>query len=115
MKIAIASDDKNLISHHFGKAFGFVVFNIKNNKIINKEYRENIGKNSGECGSCNHSIMINNIKDCEVVISFGMGQRIYDDLIKSKITPLVTEEDNVEEALKKYLKNQLVNRRDKLH
>ena len=115
MKIAIASDDKNLISHHFGKALGFVVFDIQKDKIVSKSYRENMGKNSGECGSCNHSTMINNIKDCEVVISYGMGQRIYNDLINSKITPLVTEEDNVEYALKKFLKNQLINRKDKLH
>lgn len=115
MKIAIASDDKKLISHHFGKAIGFVVFDIKDNKIVSKNYRENIGKNNGECGSCNHSTMINNIKDCEFVISYGMGQRIYDDLIKNKITPLVTEEDSVEDALKKLLNNQLINRKDKLH
>ena len=115
MKIAIASDDKDSISHHFGKALGFVIFDILDNKIVSKDYRENVGKNSGECGSCNHSVMINNIKDCEVVISYGMGQRIYNDLIKSKITPLVTEEDNVEDALKKFLKNQLINRKDKLH
>ncbi len=115
MKIAIASDDKTLISHHFGKALGFMVFDIQKNKIVSKSYRENIGKNSGECGSCNHSTMINNIKDCEVVISYGMGQRIYNDLIISKITPLVTQENNVDDALKKYLKNQLINRKDKLH
>ena len=115
MKIAIASDDKNLISHHFGKALGFVIFNVKDNKIVNKSYRENIGKNTGECGSCNHSAMINNIKDCEVVISYGMGQRIYIDLVKCKITPYVTEENNVEDALNKFLTNKLVNRKDKLH
>ena len=115
MKIAIASDNKNLISHHFGKALGFVVFDIQNNKIVSQSYRENIGKNSGECGSCNHSTMINNIKDCEVVISYGMEQRIYTDLINNKIKPIVTEEDNVEDALKKYLKNKLINREDKLH
>ncbi|MFA5258721.1 MAG: NifB/NifX family molybdenum-iron cluster-binding protein [Candidatus Pacearchaeota archaeon] len=115
MKIAIASDDKKLISHHFGKALGFVVFEIENNKVISNSYRENIGKNSGECGSCNHSAMINNIQDCDYVISYGMGQRIYNDLIMSKIIPLVTEECNVEEALNKLMNNQLVNRKDKLH
>ena len=115
MKIAIASDDKKLISHHFGKALGFVVFDVKDNKVVSKSYRENIGKNSGECGSCNHSAMIDNIKDCDIVISYGMGQRIYSDLLNSKIIPLVTEENNVEDAIKKYLKNQLINRKDKLH
>ena len=35
MKIAIASDDKTTISHHFGRALGFVVFEIDKDKIIN--------------------------------------------------------------------------------
>ena len=115
MKVAIASDDKKTISPHFGRALGFVIFDIQNNKIVSKDYRENIGKNTGECGSCNHSSMINNIKDCEVVISYGMGQRIYLDLVKNKITPFVTEENKVEDALKKFINNQLINRKDKLH
>ena len=114
MKIAIASDDKNLISHHFGKAKGFIIFDI-NNGNVKEEYRENIGKNTGECGSCNHTAMINNIKDCQVVISYGMGQRIYLDLVNNHISPVVTEEKSVKEALNKFLKNQLKNRKDKLH
>jgi predicted Fe-Mo cluster-binding NifX family protein len=115
MKIAIASDDKKAISHHFGAALGFVVFDVKNGKIINKEYRTNIGKNSGECGSCDHAAMIKNVEDCDFVISFGMGRRIYDDLTSNGITPLVTEEETVEDALNQFLKNELKNRTDKLH
>ena len=115
MKIAIASDDKKTISHHFGRALGFVVFNIQNGKAVNREYKENVGKSSGECGSCDHSAMIKNVKDCEIVISYGMGQRIYDDLISSNITPIVTEEKTVDEALNQFLKKQLKNRIDKLH
>jgi predicted Fe-Mo cluster-binding NifX family protein len=115
MKIAIASDDKKTISHHFGKASGFVIFDIQDGKVITQEYKENIGKNNGECGSCNHSAMINNIKDCEAVISYGMGQRIYDDLIKNKIKPIVTEVENVDEALNQFLKKNLKNATEKLH
>lgn len=115
MKIAIASDDTKTISHHFGRARGFVVFDIKNGKVVNTEYRENIGKYSGECGSCDHSAMINNVKDCENVISYGMGHRIYTDLVNSDITPIVTEENTVDAALKQFLRNQLKNYVDKLH
>lgn len=115
MKIAIASDDKKAISHHFGRAQGFVIFDIKENKIKSREYRENIGKSSGECGSCNHSAMIENVKDCEFVISYGMGQRIYDDLVNSNITPIVTEEKTVDEALDQFLKKELKNHLEKLH
>ncbi|MGV8172241.1 MAG: NifB/NifX family molybdenum-iron cluster-binding protein [Candidatus Woesearchaeota archaeon] len=115
MKIAIASDDKITISHHFGKAAGFSVFETVNNKIIKEDYRLNVGKNSGECGSCNHQMMINNIKDCEYVISYGMGRRIYDDLTANNIKAVVTEEKNVKDALKKFMENTLKNRIDKLH
>jgi predicted Fe-Mo cluster-binding NifX family protein len=115
MKIAIASDDKKTISHHFGRAMGFVIFNIQNGKAISRQYKENYGKSTGECGSCDHSAMIRNVRGCEFVISFGMGQRIYDDLIKSNIKPIVTEETTVEEALKQFLNKQLKNRIDKLH
>jgi len=115
MKIAIASNDKKTISEHFGKAVGFIVFDINKEKIVNSEYRENIGKNSGECGSCNHSLMIKNIKDCQIVISYGMGQRIYDYLTKAGITPIVTDEKNAEEALKQFLKKNLKNMTNKLH
>ena len=97
------------------KALGFMIFDITDDKITNKEYRENIGKNSGECGSCNHSIMIKNIQDCKIVISYGMGQRIYDDLINAGIIPIVTDEKNVEKALNQFIKNNLKNMINKLH
>ncbi|MFH0875363.1 MAG: NifB/NifX family molybdenum-iron cluster-binding protein [archaeon] len=115
MKIAIASDDKKTISHHFGKALGFVVYDIQNGKAINNEYRQNIGKSNGECGSCNHSTMIENIKDCKTVICYGMGQRIYDDLQNAGVAAFVTDETNVENAVKKYLSHSLINRTEKLH
>ncbi|MFH0876330.1 MAG: NifB/NifX family molybdenum-iron cluster-binding protein [archaeon] len=85
MKIAIASDDKKTISHHFGRALGFVVYDIQN------------------------------VIGCEIVISYGMGQRIYDDLTNANINPIVTEESTVDEALTQFLKHQLINRTDKLH
>jgi len=115
MKVAIASDDRENISHHFGRAVGFMIYEIENNKIINHEYRENIGKNTGECGSCNHGVMINNLRGCDVVICYGMGQRIYDDLINNDIQAVVTEEKTVKEAIDKFINDDLKNRVDKLH
>jgi predicted Fe-Mo cluster-binding NifX family protein len=115
VKVAIASDDGKTIAHHFGMALGFVVFEIRDRKAINKERRKNIGKNSGECGSCDHTAMIRNVRDCKFVISYGMGNRIYNDLKANGITPVVTDEKTVEEALNKFLKNELKNRTDKLH
>jgi predicted Fe-Mo cluster-binding NifX family protein len=115
MNIAIASDDKITISHHFGRAKGFMIFYLDNNNILSEEYRENIGKSNGECGSCDHQTMIANVKDCDYVISHGMGRRIYDDLTKNEIHAIVTEENTVKDALDMFFKNNLKNRIDKLH
>jgi predicted Fe-Mo cluster-binding NifX family protein len=115
MKIAIASDDKKTIAHHFGRAAGFMIFDVDKDNVIGEVYRENIGKSDGSCGSCNHSAMISNIKDCQVVISYGMGQHIFDDLTENKIKAIVTEEKTVKEALSKFMNASLKNRTDKLH
>jgi len=115
MKIAVASDDQKTISEHFGRACGFMVFEIEKNTILKQEYRENIGKSTGECHSCDHDTMIRNIKDCDVVISYGMGQRIYADLLKNNITAIVTDERTVNDAVNQFLKNKLNNRLDRLH
>jgi predicted Fe-Mo cluster-binding NifX family protein len=115
VKIAIVSDDKNTISHHFGRALGVIVFEIDKDKVLSEEYRENVGKNKGECGSCDHEAMIKNVKDCSHVISYGMGQRIYNDLLAHNIIAVVTEEKTVKDALSKFMNNSLKNRTDKLH
>lgn len=115
MKIAVATDDKEHISHHFGRALGFAVFEIEDDQITRGEYRENRGKNTGECGSCDHSMMIDNIKDCYAVISYGMGRRIYADLMRHGIKAIVTEENTVKRAVAKFIFNKLKNRLDKLH
>ncbi|MDH7517808.1 MAG: NifB/NifX family molybdenum-iron cluster-binding protein [Candidatus Thermoplasmatota archaeon] len=115
MKIAVASDDRITIADHFGRATGFVVFEIQNNEIVKQEYRENIGKSTGGCQSCDHETMIKNIKDCAMVISYGMGRRIYNDLMKNNIQPVVTNEKSVVDAINKFIKNELDNRVDKLH
>jgi predicted Fe-Mo cluster-binding NifX family protein len=114
MKNAVVSNDQKTISEHFGRACGFMVFEIENNTILKQEYRENIGKSTGECHSCNHDMMINNIKDCDMVISFGMGQRIYADLEKNNILAIVTDERTVIDAVNQYLEHKLNNRLDKL-
>ncbi|MCU0798476.1 MAG: NifB/NifX family molybdenum-iron cluster-binding protein [Candidatus Thermoplasmatota archaeon] len=115
MKIAVASDDERTISHHFGRAMGFVVFDIDTTEVKGRSYRQNKGKHSGECGSCDHATMIDNIKDCKYVICYGMGRRIYDDLMQARITPIVTEEELVDRALERFVSGALKNRPEKLH
>jgi len=82
---------------------------------LNEEYRQNIGKSNGQCGSCDHSSMVNNIKDCDLVICYGMGQGIYNDLVRNNIQAIITEEITVDNAIKSLMGDELINRLDRLH
>ncbi len=116
MKIAVASDDGTKISSHFGRTKGFVVFEIENKEIKNKEYLPNTftghARGLDKRGSHNydsHSTIIEALKDVKVVISHGMGRRLYDDLRDSKIEVYVTDETDVDTAIKLYLEGKLTN------
>lgn len=115
MKVAVATDDKINISHHFGRTLGFRVFDINDKRVLNEEYRQNIGNSNGQCGSCDHSSMISNLKDCDLVICYGMGQGIYNDLVRHNIKAVVTDEIRVEDAIQRLIEADLTNRLDKLH
>ncbi|MFW6231080.1 MAG: NifB/NifX family molybdenum-iron cluster-binding protein [Nanoarchaeota archaeon] len=116
MKIAVASDDSKNISDHFGRARGFVIFSIDDDKkIITQEYKKNIGRHQDACGTCNHEKMIDNLSGCALVISHGMGRRIFDDLMKHGIKPVVTNEKAVDKALEGFLRGDLSNHTEKLH
>jgi len=121
MKIAVASDDSKIISSHFGRTKGFVIFEVDGKEIKNKEYLPNTftghARGLDKRGSHNydsHSTIIEALKDVKVVISHGMGRRLYDDLRDSKIEVYVTDETDVEEAVKLFLDGKLKNIEDLL-
>lgn len=113
MKIAIASDNQRDISAHFGRTLGFVIYTVENKKIVTREYRPNnfTGHATHSEGHHNmhhtHNSIIEALRDCEVVISNGMGRRLYEDLISANIRPVITTETNVENALTLYLEGKL--------
>lgn len=41
MKIAVASDDGKIISSHFGRTRGFVIFDVEGKEIKSREYLPN--------------------------------------------------------------------------
>ena len=116
MNIAIASDDGINIASHFGKTKGFVVFNVQDENITKQWYRENTftgharGLEGHGHGVDRHGPILEALKDCDVVISKGMGRRIYEDLKQAEIDVFITEEINVKGAAELYLKNELVDR-----
>ncbi len=118
MKIAIASDDGKTISPHFGKTEGFVIFEVFGQEIKKSEYRQNsftehaLGM-EGLHRADKHKRIIEALRDCDVVISKGMGRRLYLDLKESGISPIITDMEDVEKALELYLKGILTDNPDK--
>jgi predicted Fe-Mo cluster-binding NifX family protein len=116
MKIAIVSDDQKTIASHFGRALGFVIFESENSTIINREYRPNRftmhvqhpGEEHGPEHHHSHGPIIEALRDCTVVISHGMGRRIYDDLKNNDKEVYITSETEVDKAAEMYLKGNLI-------
>ena len=118
MKIAVASDDRISISNHFGRTKGFMVFNLKDNKIEDYEYRVNdftghARNQHDEAVQDKHSTIVDHLKDCQVIVTRGMGQRLYDDLKNADVEVYITNENGVDSAVEQYINDELDNNPDK--
>lgn len=115
-RIAIASNDGENISAHFGRTRGFVVYDVDDGTITTHEFRSNTftGHARGLEGAGHqhdrHGPILAALDDCSVVISRGMGRRIFDDLQHNGIEVFVTDEGTVEKALQLYLEGNLIDR-----
>jgi len=115
MKIAFVSDDRENISGHFGRAKGFMVYELDGNKVLRNEYRLNDGGNNGQCGTCQHDKIINTIKYVQTVVTRGMGNRIHEDLKNNGIQAVLTDETTIKKALDKIVQGTLTNHPEMLH
>jgi predicted Fe-Mo cluster-binding NifX family protein len=115
MKVAFVSDDKETISGHFGRAKGFMVYEVDGNKVKSQEYRLNRGGNKGKCGTCHHDLILETIKDCQTVVAMGMGQGIYEDLKNNGIQAIITDETEINTALDKVTQGTIISHLERLH
>ena len=132
MKIAAVSDDGFNISEHFGRAPYYVVLTVENGIIVDKEKRPKTGHHpfaahehpelaAGERhgydggAESRHADMANTISDCQVLIAGGMGWGAYEAMKKYSIEPIVTDVQNVYQAVFKYMKGKLPNLMERLH
>lgn len=119
MKIAIASDDQKTIASHFGRTKGFLIYNVEENQISNREYRINDftgharGLEDASHSVKRHGPILAALNGCQAVIARGMGQRIYMDLKQAGIEAFIVNEENADQAMQLYLQNQLRDNPDK--
>lgn len=133
MKIAAVSDDGVTTSQHFGRASVYVVFTVENGEIVSREQREKpghrqfAGEEHGEGVASfqghgydpqsqdRHARMAGAISDCQVLIARGMGAGAYDSLRRAGIRVIMTDEPQIEEAVKAFLSGRLVDHPERLH
>ena len=116
-KIAIATNDLVRVTGHIGKCKAFMVYEIEGDKILNKELRENLFTNHRmnpshqhhNDGGHSHTHLIEGLKDCTYLISKGGGWRVVEDLKENNITTLFTDVVLIENAVDKFIKDQLEN------
>ncbi len=136
MKIAVVTDDGRTLSGHLGRAESFLVAIVQEGKVVEWELRKKLNKrhvkrdlhpenthahsgpeecehdDSGHHRHNHHAEVISLISDCEIVLSAGMGPRIYEDLLRAGIKPVLTKASEVEEAIRAYLEGRLEEQSD---
>ena len=127
MKIAVATEDGKVISSHFGRSPYFAIYEIDDNKITHKEMRKNTftghfrnehpqeRHHDEDEHHHKHQHVAEGLKDCNVVISHGMGRRAWEDLRAKGIEMIVTDETDVEKAVKMCLAGNLEDKTEMLH
>ena len=130
MKIAFITDDGQTISRHFGRAQYYLVVEVKDGEVVNKEMRDKLGhrqfaaheqhthgvEHGTDAASHNkHKNMAETISDCDALICGGMGMGAYQSMVSLDITPIVTDQADIEQALQAYLAGDLQDRPDMLH
>jgi len=131
VKIAAITEDGTAVSQHFGRAPLYVVLTVEDDKIVSKETRAKTGhhtfaahhaelapgeRHGYDAGSqVRHASMAENITDCQVLIAGGMGWGAYESLESRNIQPIVTDVENIDEAVKLYLEGKLPNLMERLH
>ncbi len=119
MKIAIATEDETTISAHFGKAPVYVVMTIADGQVAAQETRSKAicgshdhsdeshhhehDEHASEADSDGHHGQLDRIHDCQLVLSGGMCQGMFDNLHRVGIHPFMTSEKDIQVAVAAYL------------
>jgi len=126
MKIALITEDGNTISKHFGRAPYYTIVTVENGNIVKKEQRNKAGHHTfgdqphaetapGEkhgydtASQSKHATMAETMADCKLLIAGGMGWGAYDSLKSMGIETIITDVDDIDEAVKLYIQGKLAN------
>jgi predicted Fe-Mo cluster-binding NifX family protein len=132
MKIAVVTDDEKNISTHFGQARYYIVLTVKDGVVVGQETRSKAHQEEfagehhhrGEHGGAHgmdrqaqhrHARMMDTIDDCQVLIARGMGQGAHYSLTSRGIKPVLTDIQDIHEAIDAYLAGKLIENMSRVH
>lgn len=135
MKIAIVSDDGQTISQHFGRAEKYIVVSCEQENIIDRKSLPKIdfchssqrhhgrhehradrrGSGFGRRSKVSHEKLFEDIKDCDILLSRGMGRGAYHELQQLGIKPIITDIDDIESAIQAVMDDTIIDHLEKLH
>ena len=109
--IAIATDDGETVSSHFGRALLYEVITFNDGKVIERQRREKAGHHTfakevtdeehetEESHTKRHRAMVSSIPDCQAVVVRGMGQGAVDHLTQANLLPILTSLHTIDEVI----------------
>lgn len=132
VKVAVASDDGLTIGQHFGRTSCYVVLTLEGGEIVSSETRpkpghhtfspqERQGSHSRGRHGCDagaqprHEAMARVVADCQAVIAGGMGWGAFQGLQACGIEAVVTDAQDLREAVLRYAEGTLPNLVERLH
>ena len=132
MKIAAITDDGKMISQHFGRARYYLVCTVEDGRITGQELRDKAGHHSfaphegadhhasgphgfDPASRSRHTQMLSTIADCQAVLAGGMGLGMQRNLEEVGIRPLLTDVEDIEEAVCAFVEGRLAVRPELAH
>ena len=104
MKIAVASQNRKIITEHAGRCRKFWIFSIEDNQVVKKELLE-LPKEQSFHEAASHDP--HPLDGIDMLITGGMGQGLVRRLERKSIRGLVTRESDTEKAVELYLSGSL--------
>jgi predicted Fe-Mo cluster-binding NifX family protein len=118
-KLAFPTDDGETISRHFGQAMYFKIITLTEGQPAESELRSKArhtpGEHSHAQGEHPGQGMVDGIRDCQVLISGGMGAPALARADAAGMKVVLTRTRSIDEALKAYSEGSLENDAQLVH
>lgn len=104
MKIAITSQNRKSITGHAGKCRNFWIYQVEAGQLAGKQLIELAIDQSFHAS---HHEKIEALAEINVLITGSMGGGLYQRLMQQGILPIITDQNNPDEAIAAFLENRL--------